>query len=367
MNGAYPTTADSLAEWLEAINLGKYLPNLEKAGVKPEELPELTEDTLQAAGVGIVGHRRRMVTAAQTLMPPTPKDAATDRHVEGAIVSAAAREGEARPQPSTHVQPGQLLSIKEAIEAKEQMRYNSTSSVYISSTISKPDTEEITFCVAVVIHDRIMQGEVQPAEVRSRFYYFSEDNNPLYAEPVPSSDDALAKKPKREVPSEETIYHTIHSIHDCAGFSSECLIVCLIYMERITSTSAVPILVTTWRPILLAALIIAQKVWDDRSLHNADFSVFCPMFTLKEINHLEKKVRDRGLHSLSASLISISRRRCEIAGYIVSRRVSHRTAGTFVCSSSSSSPTRSRSRPRSTPPTTSSCARCASARSATSR
>ena len=53
MNGAYPTTADSLAEWLEAINLGKYLPNLEKAGVKPEELPELTEDTLQAAGVGI--------------------------------------------------------------------------------------------------------------------------------------------------------------------------------------------------------------------------------------------------------------------------------------------------------------------------
>ena len=38
-----------------------------------------------------------------------------------------------------------------------------------------------------------------------------------------------------------------------------------------------------------AALILAQKVWDDRSLHNVDFSVFCPMFTLKEINHLEKK------------------------------------------------------------------------------
>ena len=47
-------------------------------------------------------------------------------------------------------------------------------------------------------------------------------------------------------------------------------------------------LVTTWRPIMLAALIIAQKVWDDRSLHNADFSVLCPMFSLREINHLEK-------------------------------------------------------------------------------
>ena len=47
-------------------------------------------------------------------------------------------------------------------------------------------------------------------------------------------------------------------------------------------------LVTSWRPILLSALILAQKV-DDRSLHNIDFSVFCPMFTLKEINFLEKK------------------------------------------------------------------------------
>ena len=31
------------------------------------------------------------------------------------------------------------------------------------------------------------------------------------------------------------------------------------------------------------------QVWDDRSLHNIDFSVLCPMFTLREINHLEKK------------------------------------------------------------------------------
>ena len=46
---------------------------------------------------------------------------------------------------------------------------------------------------------------------------------------------------------------------------------------------------TSWRPILLAGLILAQKVWDDRSLHNVDFSTFCPMFTLKEINHLELK------------------------------------------------------------------------------
>ena len=49
-----------------------------------------------------------------------------------------------------------------------------------------------------------------------------------------------------------------------------------------------PLLVTTWRPVFLAALILAQKVWDDKALINGDFSLFCPMFSLKEINHLEK-------------------------------------------------------------------------------
>jgi hypothetical protein len=78
-------------------------------------------------------------------------------------------------------------------------------------------------------------------------------------------------------------------VYECARFPSECLIVSLVYIERLVATSEVPILCTSWRPILLAGLILAQKVWDDRSLHNVDFSFFCPMFTLKEINHLEKK------------------------------------------------------------------------------
>ena len=35
--------------------------------------------------------------------------------------------------------------------------YNSTSSIYINSTLMKPDIEELIFCVSVVIHDRVVQ------------------------------------------------------------------------------------------------------------------------------------------------------------------------------------------------------------------
>ena len=100
-------------------------------------------------------------------------------------------------------------------------------------------------------------------------------------------------------------------MYECARFPSECLIVSLVYIERLVATSEVPILCTSWRPILLAGLILAQKVWDDRSLHNVDFSFFCPMFTLKEINHLEKKFLELIDYdvSVSSSLCAAAPRR----------------------------------------------------------
>ena len=132
----------------------------------------------------------------------------------------------------------------------------------------------------------------QPSEDRHRFPFFSEENNPLYApqaEPGTGgssgeSSGASGKRARREPPTEDMIFHTIRSVFECARIPSECLIVSLVYIERLIAVSGCPMLVTSWRPILLSALILAQKVWDDRSLHNVDFSVFCPMFTLKEIN-----------------------------------------------------------------------------------
>ena len=133
--------------------------------------------------------------------------------------------------------------------------------------VPQPDIDEIIFCVAVVIHDRIVQepqsthssvplspppfrvaflrfhglpyantymprvpfprtqGEQAGYDARSLFPFFSEDNNPLYAAPSEQGDgeprggreggregDSSKKKTRREVPSEETIYYTIRSV-----------------------------------------------------------------------------------------------------------------------------------------------------------
>jgi len=39
----------------------------------------------------------------------------------------------------------------------------------------------------------------------------------------------------------------------------------------------------------LCSLMVAQKVWDDRYLSNADFAFIYPFFVTEEINRLEQK------------------------------------------------------------------------------
>lgn len=45
-------------------------------------------------------------------------------------------------------------------------KYNSTSSIYIDSTITRPCIDEIIFCVSIVIHDRIEEGALHAAPAR---------------------------------------------------------------------------------------------------------------------------------------------------------------------------------------------------------
>ena len=46
---------------------------------------------------------------------------------------------------------------------------------------------------------------------------------------------------------------------------------------------------TNWRPLVLVALMISQKVWDDKYLSNADFCYIYPFFDSDQLNTLEIK------------------------------------------------------------------------------
>ena len=218
---AFPTSADSLDEWLEAIKMAKYAPTLAAANVQRiDQLHTLTDDALKAAGVKMVGHRTRLLQAAAAL-------AAASQPPQQAVADT----GMADASPLAPPEPLQPMQLKPAPVAAPKRSFNSTSSVFLISTISKPDVGEILFCVAVCIHDRIAQGEEAPASLKKRFAFFSEETNPMYAGPKDDSEGEAQKRLRRDLPSEEMIYHTIRSVFECAHFPFECVVVSLIYMS----------------------------------------------------------------------------------------------------------------------------------------
>ena len=91
-------------------------------------------------------------------------------------------------------------------------------------------------------------------------------------------------------------------VHACSRFSPGCLVVGLIYIERLRRSAGAMLLAETWQPILVTALILAQKVWEDRSSMNIDFTRLCPALTLQQLNTLERCV------AIAAATSSFERR-----------------------------------------------------------
>eukprot|EP00903_Cladosiphon_okamuranus_P013559 g12630.t1 len=90
-----------------------------------------------------------------------------------------------------------------------------------------------------------------------------------------------------KTPTVDEIYEFIKTLFNKAQLSSECSLVCLIYVERLMEKAHVPLLAGTWKPVLLCGLLLASKVWQDLSSWNVEFSTVYPEYSLKSINRLE--------------------------------------------------------------------------------
>ncbi len=63
----------------------------------------------------------------------------------------------------------------------------------------------------------------------------------------------------------------------------------LIYINRLSAVSEIPITSCNWRPLIFISFLIAHKVADDKVLSNQAFVSVYPFFSLKQLNFLEMK------------------------------------------------------------------------------
>ncbi|GAM20073.1 hypothetical protein SAMD00019534_032480 [Acytostelium subglobosum LB1] len=161
-------------------------------------------------------------------------------------------------------------------EGFQRMKHNSTSSLYIKSTLSTPDNDEILRCMANALLYHIERGIQTP---QKNYEIFSEEKYPI----------TKGKLDLKTTPTVDTIYRFIRDIFKAERLDPECGIMCLAYVERIITFSGVTINTTNWRRIVLSALILASKVWEDQSVWNVDFLPVFDNLTAADLNNLERQ------------------------------------------------------------------------------
>eukprot|EP00475_Leptophrys_vorax_P037985 TRINITY_DN6621_c0_g2_i1.p1 TRINITY_DN6621_c0_g2~~TRINITY_DN6621_c0_g2_i1.p1 ORF type:complete len:253 (-),score=53.96 TRINITY_DN6621_c0_g2_i1:641-1348(-) len=182
------------------------------------------------------------------------------------------------------------------------LKANSTSTVFASSSISDPNLDEVILALAMVLQLQMTQDQ-NTAVDDDRFERFKvfcegyEDDSNMSEQksssssassysfhvnpsgkvsrrrPTQGDDDQTEihedvqkrqRKTRPDPPPLDYVYKFVKAIHHCAQFSTECNTISLIYINRLIAYTGIPLHAGNWRPLLLTALLIAQKVWDDR-------------------------------------------------------------------------------------------------------
>ena len=99
---------------------------------------------------------------------------------------------------------------------------------------------------------------------------------------------------------EEVEYYTVKcSLYDVIQFmksvidemqlANECIMITLIYIEKLMSTSKIEIRYCNWKPLVFTAILLASKFWEDINFWNVDYEDRLGLYHLKAINRMESE------------------------------------------------------------------------------
>lgn len=90
------------------------------------------------------------------------------------------------------------------------------------------------------------------------------------------------------VPSQQDIYNFCKNFIILCRMEKEVSVICLIYLERLIQTTSLYMCSLTWKKLIVTALILSSKVWDDESFENANVAQVFTLYSLSEINEMER-------------------------------------------------------------------------------
>ncbi|KAM3584968.1 uncharacterized protein V6R79_004169 [Siganus canaliculatus] len=165
-----------------------------------------------------------------------------------------------------HMSPGLLTK-----------KFSSCSTIFIDdSTVSQPNLKSTIRCVALAIYYHIKNRDSNRS-----LDIFDEKKHPLSREKVP--DDYSVIDPEHKL-----IYRFIRTLFSSAQLTAECAIVTLVYLERLLTYAEMDICPCNWKRIVLGAILLASKVWDDQAVWNVDYCQILKDITVEDMNEMER-------------------------------------------------------------------------------
>ncbi|KAL0624460.1 Cyclin-Y-like protein 1 [Plecturocebus cupreus] len=165
-----------------------------------------------------------------------------------------------------HVSPGQLTK-----------KYSSCSTIFLDdSTVSQPNLRTTVKCVTLAIYYHIKNRDANRS-----LDIFDERSHPLTREKVP-------EEYFKHDPEHKFIYRFVRTLFSAAQLTAECAIVTLVYLERLLTYAEIDICPTNWKRIVLGAILLASKVWDDQAVWNVDYCQILKDITVEDMNEMER-------------------------------------------------------------------------------
>jgi hypothetical protein len=155
---------------------------------------------------------------------------------------------------------------------------SSCSTIYLDdSTVSQPNLKNTVKCVSLAIYYHIKNRQSE-----RRIDIFDERLHPLTREGVSEDYD-------RHNPEHRQIYKFVRTLFNAAQLTAECAIITLVYLERLLTYSELDIAACNWKRIVLGAILLASKVWDDQAVWNVDYCQILKDITVEDMNELERQ------------------------------------------------------------------------------
>ncbi|EDQ84998.1 uncharacterized protein MONBRDRAFT_29696 [Monosiga brevicollis MX1] len=192
----------------------------------------------------------------------------------------------ASPSLPRSSKPRRRMSVHEDEEVAGTMnlansqKFNSTSTIFVDSTVSSPNLEETLRCVALALQYILQDGHRQEAP-KLFSERFDEKRFPL-------SEAQVRRDYATRIPSEDRIYQFLAKLFTTASLTAECGIITLVYINRVITYTGLALHASNWKRVALGAVLIASKCWDDQAVWNVDFCSFLPRISIEDMNELER-------------------------------------------------------------------------------